>query len=240
MGLKASDKQAWVQFMGQWYEVPADAMQQAGGTGTTLSAADKTAIMTAVKAAGVDPVAWMTGLKIVGDDTIDGTVTSHIQGTIDFNKVMADVTKLMADKTIHGMMGSLSSGIMGSTDTTTAGGTETTISLPSAAELQTVQTQLAQMFKNLTVDFWITKDSYQMRQMQVDATIAPPAGTDAQGVNSIGMKFTISMAPATAPLTVTAPADVKPFTELETAMSGLTGMLSGMLGTDTTDTTIGQ
>jgi hypothetical protein len=167
-------------------------------------------------------------------------VTSHIQGTIDFNKVMADVTKLMADKTIQGMMGSLSSGMMGSSGSTMMGGAKTPISLPSAAKLQTVQTQLAQMFKNLTVDFWITKDSYQMRQMQVDATIVPPAGEDAQGVNSIGMKFTLSMAPATAPLTVSAPADVKPITELKTALSGLIGMFSGMLGTDTSDTTIGQ
>ena len=241
MGIKAAEKKTWIQFMGQWYEVPADAMQQAGDTGTTLSGADKTAIMAAVKAAGVDPVTWMTGLKIVGDDSIDGTATSHIQGTIDFNKVMADVTKLMADKTIQGMMGSLRSGMMGSTDSTTVGSTDTPVSLPSAAELQTALSQLPAMFKNLTVDFWIAKDSYQMRQMQLDATIAPPTGTTgAQGINDITLKLTLSMAPATAPLTVTAPADVKPFTELKTAFSGLTSMFSGMLGTDKTDTTTTQ
>jgi hypothetical protein len=238
MGLRAADKNTWIQFMGQWYALPADATQRAGDTGTTMSAADKTAIMAAVRAAGIDPVTWMTGLKIVGNDTIDGTATYHIQGTIDFNKVMADVTKLMADKTIQGMMGSLSSGIMRSTDTTTVGGSETSITLPGAAKLQTVQTEMAQMFKNLTVDFWIAKDSCQMRQMEMDATIVPPASADAQGVNSIGMKLTLSMAPATTPLTVTAPSDVKPFTELETALGGLESMFSGMLGTDTTDTTV--
>ena len=41
VGLKAVDDKAWVQFMGQWYEVPADMMEQAAdATGTTASKPD--------------------------------------------------------------------------------------------------------------------------------------------------------------------------------------------------------
>jgi hypothetical protein len=253
LGIKAVDKKAWIQFGGQWYEAPAETAQQTDSTVTTLSAATKDALMQAVKAAGINPVNWLTGLKIVGDETIDGTATTHLQGSVDFTKVMADVTKLMQDKTIQGMMGSLSSGMMGSlgstdstgstgatgttgaTDSTMMNGASTSMSLPSAAELQT---QISQMFKNLTVDMWVTKDTYQIRQMQVDATITPPAGTDTQGINSIALKFTMSMAPATTPLTVTAPADVKPFSDLQTALGGLESMFSGILGGSDTDTTV--
>ena len=234
LGIKAVDKKAWIQFVGQWYEAPADAAQTAA-TATTLSAADQTVVVAAVKAAAVDPLAWMTGLKIVGNDTIDGSAAYHIQGAVDVTKVMADVTKLMADKTIQGMMGSLSGAMKGSTGTTAAGATKTSVSLPSAAELQTA---LPQMLKNLTVDMWVTKDTYQMRQVQIDATIVPPADQNAQGISSIALKLTLSMAPATAPLTVTAPADVKPFADLQTAVKGLTSMFSGLLGAGDTDTTV--
>lgn len=248
LGIKAADKKAWVQFMGQWYDLPADTAQT-GSTETTLSEANKNAIMQAIKAAGVDPVTWLTGLKIVGDETIDGTATTHLQGTVDFNKVMADIAKLMQDKTLQGMMGSLGSKMMGSTSSTLAGGAGTTlaggtgasVSIPSAQDLQAVQSQLAAMFKNLTIDVWIAKDSYQLRQTEINATIVPPAGQSTQGVNSVTLKFTLSMAPATTPLTVTPPADVKPFSDLQTAISGLTKLFSGMMGgAESTSTTTGQ
>ena len=251
LGIKAADKKAWIQFGGQWYEAPADAAQT-GSTATTLSTATKDALMQAVKTAGIDPVNWMTGLKIVGDETIDGTATTHLQGSIDFTKVMADVMKLMQDKTIQGMMGSLSSGMMGSlgslgsTGSSMMSGAGTSITIPSAQTLQTLQTQMGQMFKNLTVDVWVTKDTHQMRQMQLDATITPTAGETTgattgettQGINSIALKFTLSIAPATTPLTVTPPADVKPFSDLLTALGGLQSMFSGMLGSGDTDTTV--
>ena len=140
MGIKATGDKAWVQFMGQWYEVPADAMQQAGATATTLSKADTAAIMAAIKAAGVDPATWLTGLKVVGNDTIDGTLTSHLQGTVDFNKVMTDAMKLMQDKTFLGIIGPMTGGMMGSEGSTMMGGSTTSLSMPSAQELQTVQT----------------------------------------------------------------------------------------------------
>ena len=71
------------------------------------------------------------------------------------------------------------------------------------------------MFKNLTVDMWIAKDTYQFRQVELNATIVPPRRPRTRrAINGITLKATISMAPATAPLTVTPPADVKPFSEL--------------------------
>ena len=86
------------------------------------------------------------------------------------------------------------------------------------------------MFKNVTLDMWVTKGTYQLRQVELNASIVPPAGQDAQGINSIGIKATVSMAPATTPLTVTPPADAKPFSELEKSLGALQGLLSGALG----------
>ena len=227
--VKAADKKAWIQFMGQWYELPANMMQKAGVTSTPISTPDTAAIMQAIKAAGIDPATWLTGLKLVGDDTIDGTATYHLQGTLDFNKIMTDAMKLMQDKSFQSMIDSMSKGLMGSASTEATGGTSSSVTASAAQRLQTVGSQLATMFKNLTIDMWIAKDSYQMRQAQVDATIVPPAGQDAKGISSATLKLTVSMAPATTPLTVTAPVDAKPFSDLQTALKGLVSLLAPVL-----------
>lgn len=220
LGLKAVDDKVWIQFMGQWYETPAD-MLGAGTTGTTAKEADVAGILQALTTAGVDPTTWMTNLTLVGEDSIDGTPTYHLSGTVDTNKLMADVMKLMQDKTIQGMLPSVGSGMMGTTGSS--------ITMPSQQDLQGLQSQLGPMFKNVTVDMWITKDTYQFRQVQLGASIVPPAGQDVQGINSITLKATLSMAPATAPVTVTPPADAKPFSELEKSLGGLQSLFSGAL-----------
>jgi len=221
LGLKAVDDKVWIQFMGQWYEAPAD-MMGTGTTGTTAKEADIAGILQALTAAGVDPTTWMTNLTLVGEDSIDGTPTYHLSGTIDINKVMTDVMKLMQDKTIQGMLPPIGSGMMGTTGSS--------ITMPSPQDLQGLQSQLGAMFKNVTVDMWIAKDSYQFRQVELNASIVPPAGQDAQGINGIALKASVSIAPATTPLTVTPPAGAKPFSELEQSLSGLMGLFSGALG----------
>ena len=243
VGLKAVDDKVWVQFMGQWYEAPAD-MMGAGATGTTAKEPDMAGILQALTAAGVDPTTWMTNLKVVGEDSIDGTPTYHLSGTIDMSKIMTDVVKLMQDKTIQGMLPSVGSGA--------PGGTGSSITMPSQEELQAVQGQLSTMFQNLTLDMWIAKDTYQFRQVELKATIVQPAETTAstvaqatpttdtatnallagaaQGIKSISIDATVSVAPAAAPLTVTPPAGAKPFSELEQSLSGLMGLFSGALG----------
>ncbi len=221
VALKTVDGKAWLQFMGQWYEAPAD-MMGGGTTGTTVMP-DAAGMLEALKAAGVDPTAWLTNLTLVGEDTIDGTATYHLQGTVDISKIMADAVKMMQDKNLQGIMGAMGSGMMGGT-------TDTSLVAPSQEELQAIQSQLGQLFKNVTLDMWITKDSLQFRQVELNASIVPPPGEDAQGINGVNIKATMSVAPATAPLTVTPPADAKPFSELEKALGALESLFSGALG----------
>jgi hypothetical protein len=222
-GIKAVDDKAWIQFMGQWYELPADMMQQAtGSTGTTSKAPDMAAMMQALTAAGVDPKLWLTGLTIVGEDAIDGTPAYHLAGTVNMNQIMTDAIKLTQDKTIMGMMSTLGGG--------TDGSTASSIPVPSQQELQQMQTQLSSMFKNVSVDMWIAKDSYQLRKMDMNASIVPPAGEDSQGINSIDLKATASLAPSSTPLTVTPPTGAKPFSELEKDLGGFMNLFSGALG----------
>jgi hypothetical protein len=144
---------------------------------------------------------------------------------------------------------------------TTGQATSPSITMPSQAELQAMQGQLSTMFQSLTLDMWIAKDSYQFRQVELKATIVPPAETTAstaaqatpttdsatnallagaaQGIKSISIDAKVSLTPSTTPVTVTPPAaaDVKPFSDLQQSLSGLMGLFSGALGGGTTGST---
>lgn len=223
LGLKAVDDKAWLQLMGQWYELPTDMMQQVtGSTGTTTKPLDAAGMMQALTAAGIDPAKWLTGLSVAGEDTIDGTPTYHLTGTVDINQIMSDAIKMTQDKNIMGMLPSMGAG--------TEGATGSSIPVPDQQQLQEMQTQLASMFEDFTVDMWVDKDTYQMRKAQLHASMVPPAGEDSQGINGIDLSAALSMAPASGPVTVTPPAGAKPFSELENALGGLMGLFSGALG----------
>jgi hypothetical protein len=221
VAMKMVDDKAWIQFMGQWYEMPVDTAA-AGTTGTTEKAMDAAGMMQALATAGVDPTTWLTNLTLVGEETVGGTPAYHLTGTVDMNKIVTDAVKLMSDKNVQGLMGSLGSEMMGTTGTS--------LQMPSAQELQTLQSELGQVFQNVTIDMWIAKDTYQLRQAELNASLVPPAGQDAQGINGITLNAKMAVAPATTPVTVTPPTDAKPFSDLQNSLGALEGLFSGALG----------
>lgn len=247
IALKAVNDQAWVQFMGQWYQVPADKMKEAtDSTATTGQKPDATAIMQTLTAAGIDPTTWLTDMRVVGEDAINGTPTYHLAATVNVTQIASDAMKLVQSGALKGLMPG-SAGTGGQV-------TSPSVTLPSQEELQALQKQLTGMFQTLTIDMWIAKDTYQFRQVEVKATIVPPAqslqtestatqGTSTtesatgallegigQGIKSVSLDATVSLTPSATPVTVTPPADAKPISDLQQALSGLMGLFGGLGG----------
>ncbi len=226
LGMRLADQKMWLQFMGTWYELPAEAMEAMGSlsTATTMSRTTADSLMQVLKTAGIDPVTWLSGLKIVGEDDLDGIKAYHLAGNVDVNKLVTDVLKAMQDENLMKAIQEAIPGMeQGFTDMAD-------LEMPTEQELQQVQSQLAAMFPLLSVDMWITKDGYQPRQMELNAKMVPPAEMDLDGITDITVKASFSMAPTDKPMTFSAPANPRPFTELEQALSGLEGLFSGALG----------
>lgn len=219
LGLKMTGGKAWIQFMGTWYEAPAD-MMTSMSTATTDAKTTAASLLQVLKTAGVDINTWITGLKIVGEDDLDGTKAYHLSGTIDVSKVMADAMKMSEDKTLQSAIPGMDA----------LGSTGTSLALPTGTEMAQLQKQLGSMFQTFTVDIWITKDDYQVRKAAVNAKIVPPAGEDTQGIKDITLAMNFSMAPSDSPVTVTPPASSQPFSELESALGALSGLFGGALG----------
>jgi hypothetical protein len=260
VGLEAVNGQAWLQFMGQWYQTPAST-DKAGDTTTTGQASKAASVQQALTAAGVDPTTWLTDLKLVGEETIKGSATSHLSATVNVSQIASDLPKLAASGALKGLIPSGTE----STDTTVAG-SSTSETVPTQQELQQLQSTLPAVIQGLMLDVWVTKDTLQVRQVEVKATILPPAqsaqsesttsestattesaaqaATQAalqgfvQGIKSISLDATVSLAPATTPLKVTPPTGAKPWSDLQTTLQGLMSMFSGVLGGASTSTSV--
>ena len=206
-GLEAVNGQAWIQLMGQWYQAPTGANNASETTTTGSQQPDLAGITQALTAAGVNPSTWLTNLQLVGEDTVGGTPTYHLSASVNVSQIVSDVAKLIQS-------GALKSIVPSSQESTasTASGTTPSVTMPSQQELQQLQSQLPAVFQTLTLDVWITKDTHQFRQVEVKATIVPPAETPqsqsastestqalqgvAQGIKSIAVDATISLTPA--------------------------------------------
>ncbi len=173
--------------MGTWYEAPAD-MMTSMSTATTDAKTTASSLLQVLKTAGIDINTWITGLKIVGEDDLDGTKAYHLSGAIDISKVVADAMKMSQDKTLQSAIPGMDA----------LGSTGTSLALPTGTDMAELQKQLGSMFQNFTVDVWVTKDDYQVRKVAVNAKIVPPAGEDAQGIKDITLAMNFSMAPSDA------------------------------------------
>jgi len=252
VAFEAVNGQAWLQFMGQWYQTPAST-DKAGETTTTKQVSKAASIQQALTAAGVDPNTWLTDVKLVGDETIKGSATSHLAATVNVSQIASDLSKLATSGALKGL---ISSGA-GSTEST-APGSSTSETVPSQQELQQLESNLTTVVQSLTLDLWVTKDTSQIRQLEVKATIVPPVQTAqsesttseststtesaaqaatraalqgfVQGIKSVSLDATVSLVPTTTPLKVTPPTDAKPWTDLQTALQGYLSLFSGFLG----------
>ncbi len=217
MGMKLLEEKAWLRYLDQWYEAPAEMTEFMGDP-----AAQETQVAELQKMltdAGIDPMTWMKDLRLVGEESLDGVAVYHLAASPDMAKIMTDLITLMQSEQFMGLLdptGS-TSGLMGEG-----------MGLPGTEELQEMQAQLTSMFQNLTADLWVAKDDSMLRKAAIAASMVPPAGEDAQGLNAINIAATMLFQTVNQPVTVDPPASALPWSEFEKAMQEGLGMFGGM------------
>jgi hypothetical protein len=102
--------------------------------------------------------------------------------------------------------------------------------MPSPDELQEMQTQIAAMFEDFTVELWTEKATSMLRKLVVVAHMTPPPGEDADGMNAIDLIATVTLDNLNQPVMVEAPVSALPYSELEKAMQENPDMFLGPLG----------
>ena len=223
VGMKLVENKFWLSLLHQWYEAPSEMEELMGRSFEQETQLAE--IKTLLDELGIDPVTWFKDLRLVGEEKIDGAAVYHLAGSPDIAKVMADLMGLMQSKEFTSLVdptGTMS-GPMGMEGF-----------LPSADDLQEMQTQLAEVFKDFTIDLWVTTDDSMLRKAAMTLSLVPPAGEETGGFNSMALNASISLQDVDGAVTVEPPASALPFSALEKAMEEnpemFFGPLMGLMG----------
>ncbi len=219
MGVRMAGEEAWLEIDGQWYEGPPEMGQMLGSAaGQEGQEADMQQMLVDL---GIDPVTWLKDLTLVGDETVDSVEAYHLAGAPDLAKIMTDMLGILQNEETMELLDPAGSatGMMG-----------TGAMVPGQEELDQIQQQMATMFQELTADVWIAKDTLMPMKFEIAATMVPPAGDDAQGMNAITLALALNLRDINEPVVVEAPAGALPWSAFEKALQENPGMFFGPLG----------
>jgi hypothetical protein len=199
-GLTILGDSAWVNYDGRWYTAPAELMQTTeAGTAQTEDAAQ---IQQLFLSLGMDPMTWLKGAKIAGEETLDGTAVIHVAVSPDVGKMFSDLVRLMQDPRFMALLSPGES-------------LEAQQSLPTTEELAEAQAMMEDSFKDVAVDLWVGREDYIPRKVTLTGRMVVPAEAAAEGLNGADLSATILLANVNQVPFIQAPFLPQPYEALE-------------------------
>ena len=208
LGIVSTGTAGYVTLQGTAYQLPAADFQrlESGFSGVGGGSGQSGGSLAAL---GINPQHWLTNPTIVGSDNIGGADTTHIRSGVNVSALLADLNTFLAKAS------------------STSGTTKIPSSIPPAT-----QQQIAGAIKNATVDMWTGKDDKVLRKLSLNLNV-PVTGrvsTLAGGMTSAGIGFGLQYAKVNQPQTISAPANVHPYSEFASKMRALLAGVQGSLG----------
>jgi hypothetical protein len=205
-GVTSTGQQAFVEYKGQNYEVPASTFNQFKSQYQAQAKTNTQQGGAGLGKLGVKPQNWLTNLSNDGTEDVNGAETIHISGDADVGKAVDDFKKIASQA--------------GSLGVPNAG------QLPSGAALN----QVTQAVKEAHFDIWVGESDKILRKLQATLKIEPPAGAGS-GVDSVDLTFVFGISDLNQPQTISAPSSSKPLSDLlpQLGLGGL-GSIPGVSG----------
>jgi hypothetical protein len=207
LGIISTGTSGYVTLQGTAYQLPAADFQRlesgfagVGGSGQSSGG---------LSGLGINPLHWLTHPSVVGSDTIGGADTSHIRAGVNVPALLKDLNTFLAKAA------------------SSAGSSKIPTSIPQAT-----QQKIASTIKNATVDIWTGKSDKILRKVSLSLRV-PVIGrvsTVAGGMTSAAIGFSLQYADVNQPQTVSAPANVHPYSEFATKLRALMSGVQGSLG----------
>jgi hypothetical protein len=208
-GVVTDGKAAVLKFQGANYAVPANVYSQfTQGFNQAQSKSPSSSGGTSLKDLGIDPAKLIKSPRVVGDEDVAGTQTTHISAPIDIDQL------LNAIDTLLGKAGSL--------------GVPQTGNVPKKLTDAQKQ-QVRDAVKNATIDVWTGKDDKTFRKLQLKTLIAPKS-SGSTGLQSADVALTLQLSDVNKPQSFTLPTNTKPLSDLTSQLGGLGSALGGLGG----------
>lgn len=200
-GATSTGQQGFVSFQNSTYSIDQryfDVFKRAYQQAAVKSAGQKGSA--GFSAAGVDPRNWLSNPKVEGDADVEGAKTTHISSGVDVGRLVDDIDKLVAKAQKSGVAQAQS--------------------LPSQLT-PAARKKLVDAVKEAHVDIYTGKGDKILREMTIKLKV------DAGNGRSGNLEVDFGIADLNSPQTISAPANAKPFSELQSALGGLSGILGG-------------
>jgi hypothetical protein len=204
LGVRTTATAGYVRLNGSWFRLPAKQFAQlrkglaaSGGSGPG-----------SLPGLSASPLKWLSDPQLIGDTTVDGTQTTEIQARVDVPALANEIGSLLATESANPAL--RSSGL--------------------PAKLTGAQRrQLVSELDNPTVQLFIGSADHTLRRAALDLSLKLPAKAASKlpGISSLGVAVTVDYAQVNRPQTITAPAQVKPNSQLGQQLSGLEQTLEG-------------
>ena len=143
---------------------------------------------------GINPMGWLRNPTVVGNETIDGTSTTHIRAGVNTSALVNDLSTFLQK----------ASSVSG------------TKSLPGGLSA-TAKSQIVSAIQSPSVNVWTGSSDKTLRKLQIGLTV-PATGqlsTLAGGAGSAAIGLKIEYAELNQPQKITAPTTLRPFSEFQ-------------------------
>jgi hypothetical protein len=193
--------------------------EQAKASASSKKAGDDQSSLSAL---GISPLRWLQDPKNVGTEDIAGTQTVHLASGVNVAKLLEDVSTLLGK----------AKGV------TSAGGAATGAAVPTSlsAEQRDVITK---SIKSAKVDVWTGAKDHTLRKVAVNVQVDVPKALRAKAGNlqTGHVIFQVTLAQLNQAQKIVKPANVRPISELRSALTDLGLLGSGAASSTTPDTT---
>jgi hypothetical protein len=218
LGILSTGTNGYVTLSGTSYQLPAATFQKLESSFASIASSSggsssSTGSSTLSKL-GIDPLQWLQNPSVVGNETVSGTSTTHIHAAVDVAALLGDLN------TFLGKAQSL--------------GVSATSKLPTSISPATRQ-KIAGEVQNPSFDVWTGTGDKTIRKLSINLTV-PVSGQISSvlgGLRSAAIGLTIAYSNLNKPQTITAPANVQPYSQFQTKIKSLLSALEAAGGAAT-------
>lgn len=211
LGVISTGTHGYVTLQGNAYQLPAADFQRLESSFSSVGSSGSSGGLSGL---GIDPEHWLKNPAIVGSQTLGGAETTHIRSGVNVTALLADLNTFLAK-----------------TAKTTSGSTSIPSSIPPAT-----QQKIASAVQDAQVDIWTGSSDKTLRKLtlSLDVPVSGQASTMLGGMTSAGIGLTLQYSDLNQPQTVSAPANVKPYSQFTTKLRSVLSGVEGGLGSSAT------
>jgi hypothetical protein len=216
LGFISTGDRGFVTLSGQAYELPAATFQKyaSGLTGLTSSTGSGSGSGLLGKL-GVDPLKWVVHPTVAGTESVGGADTTHVTAAVNVAALLKDLNTLLAKGPSLGI----------------GKGTPVPTGISPAT-----QAKLSSQIKNPAVDVWTGNSDKTARKLAIKLTV-PVSGQISQllgGLSSAAIGLSMQYANLNQPQTISAPTNLRPYSEFTAKVRAFTQALGGALSSGST------